>query len=211
MIPFSSFHRMQRTDSAWASAFDVPLDAYAATFASTSGATLLPPFVAVDCAADDVRPLDPRPLTMPMRPPQDFGDDWTDPLARDDLDAAAAYFRAHDGLRERAGFVELQIGGREHRIVLDAERAAGIGIAAPRRSFVTAIRETRFDELLLSHFARVTLHGLASVSPALVPAVSRYGDYAGVRRHEEVVGYLAEYERRTAVALVAATAAAPLD
>jgi len=209
VIPFSSFHQMQRTDSAWANALTVAPDGFGDGFASATGATLLPAFATVDCEHDGVRADVPAPLRVPLLEPGAFGDAWHEPLERDERGLLEQYFRAHDGLRARVGFVATEVGGVTHRIDLAPERATGITLAAPRHSLVTAVRTARLDELLLSHFTRVTLHGLASVVPALVPTVSRWGDFAGVRRDEDVAAYLEAYRTRAAAALLAVTATPP--
>jgi len=209
VIPFSAFHQMQRTDSAWANAFNVAPEGIAAGFASATGATLLPAFAIVECERDVVDADAPPPRPAPLLAPETFGDAWHEPLERDERALIERYFHAHDGLRARVGFVETDVGGVAHRIDLAPGRPTGITLTAPRHSLVAAVRTARLDELLLSHFARVTLHGLAGVTPALVPTVSRWGDFAGVRSAAEVDAYLANYRTRAAAQLLEVTATPP--
>ncbi|NOT31250.1 MAG: hypothetical protein HOP15_12455 [Planctomycetes bacterium] len=61
-VPFSSQHRYQRTDSAWANECATPPSVYRTRF-KTSGLELLPIFCRYDFAREDVRSIDP-----PARP-----------------------------------------------------------------------------------------------------------------------------------------------
>jgi hypothetical protein len=100
------------------------------------------------------------------------------------------------------GFVAFHVGGGRHRIALDPRLATGITFTAPRHSLLTAVRERRLDHLLLGHFTRLTLHGLRNVTPALVPAVSRWADAADVRTADDLAAYQAAYRRREALRLL---------
>ena len=57
-VPFSSFHRYQRTDSVWANAWTTPVADYARGFRSDR-VELLPAFVRYDCTTDTWEAIDP--------------------------------------------------------------------------------------------------------------------------------------------------------
>jgi hypothetical protein len=71
-----------------------------------------------------------------------------------------------------------------------------VTIEAPRRSLMAAVRRQAFDELLLGHFAKVTLHGVRNLG--FLPVVTRFGDAGGAQTGREVDEYLADYQRRPA-------------
>ncbi len=201
VVPFSSLHSYQRTDSAWANEFTVPVEAYARTFASRRGATLLPAFVEIDCERDAVREIAPAKVEGPLLSPEEFGDDWSDELERDDVAAIAGYFVRKETLRSRVGFIVLRVGGKDHRIVLNGDLATGLTFEAPRNSLTAAVRCEAFDDLLLGHFVKTTLHGLESLAPAFIPTVTRFADHGRAETDAEVREHLADYRRRAALPL----------
>jgi hypothetical protein len=202
VVPFSSLHQYQRTDSAWANALNVPLDVYAASFASKTGATLLPAFLAIDCGRDDLRALAPPALEPALQPPEVFGDCWSDELERDDVLLVERYFRRKAGLRERVGFVAVRVGGVTQRIVLNDMLATGVTLDAPRTSLMAAVRGEMLDDLLLGHFAKITLHGLASLAPSFIPDVTRFADWGRAEQADELAAYHEDYHRRAIEPLV---------
>jgi hypothetical protein len=202
VIPFSSLHFFQRTDSAWANELLPALDAYAATFAPQGGAELLPAFVAVDCQDDEVRTIDPPEVRGPLLVPERFGDAWSDELEAGDVAAATRYFSRCESFRRRLGFVTLRVGGKEHRIALNRELASGLTFESPRTSLVTAIRRELFDDLLLGNFAKITVHGVDGLAPTLVPSVTRFADLGRAETDAEVEEYLADYRRRSTLSII---------
>jgi hypothetical protein len=195
VVPFSAFHVYQRTDSAWANAHVAPLGAHAEGF-DPRAADLLPAFVEIDCETDAVRELSPPEHDGRLRPPEEFGDVWSDRLERDEAARLERYFREKELLREKFGFVTFRVGGREHRIELNRELGTGITFEVPRQSLVTAIQYEVFDDLLIGNFMKTTLHGVRSLHPHFTPVVARFGDQARVRTRAELRAYLAEYRRR---------------
>ena len=59
VIPFSSFQRYQREDSAWANDLIPELADYHAD-ALPNWPEIIPAFVRVDCETDEITPLNPR-------------------------------------------------------------------------------------------------------------------------------------------------------
>jgi hypothetical protein len=197
-VPFSSFHRYQRTDSIWANTCTTPLDDYARGFASKS-VTMLPAFVRYDCTTDSWEAIAPTPAPEVVRDPAEFGDDWDVPLEADDLTEVASYFRRIERLTRAVDWLAFRVGGEEHVVEIGRGTGRGITFAVPRASLVHAVEWEIFDDLLIGNFMRTTLHGRWPVSglyPGFTPYVTKYADNGHARTAEELRAYFAEYRRR---------------
>lgn len=202
-IPFSSMHRYQRADSAWAAAVSAKLEDYPKGFRS-SRVELLPAFIRWSCADDTMERIDPPETPEHYFEPTAFGDDWSEPLERDELRAAETYFRRIERLEEAVDFIRLRIGGNDHVIGFPRKlarrgREKGLTIEAPRGSFTTSIKYEIFDDLLIGNFAKVTLHGEwigKPLYPDFTPYVAKYGDNGKARTRSEVEDYFSAYRRR---------------
>jgi hypothetical protein len=205
-VPFSSFHRYQRADSAWANEFTTGVEDYPQGFASDT-VTLTPPFVRVDCAVvgepgGAVTSLDPAPAPELVLPPSDFGDDWDDVLRPGEIEAVTRYFQRVEHLGRRIDHLDVVVGGREHRVPLGEGHGRSLTFEVPRQSLVAAVEWEIFDDLLIGNFMRTTLHGRWPVSglyPDFTPYVTKYADNGRAHTREEVREYFAEYRRRTGV------------
>jgi hypothetical protein len=203
-VPFSSFHRYQRADSAWANGVTTGVDDYRVGFESRSVA-LTPPFVSVDCAAGrnhgaTVIALDPAAAPDLVLPPSDFGDDWADVLRPGEADAVARYFQRIEHLGHRIDHVDLVVGGREHCVPLGEGHGRSLTFEVPRGSLLAAVEWEIFDDLLIGNFMRTTLRGRWPVSrlyPDFTPFVAKYADNGRAFSRAEVREYFAEYRRRT--------------
>jgi hypothetical protein len=204
-VPFSSQHRYQRTDSAWANECTTPVEAYAGSFSSPDH-ELLPCFCRYDLLTREATPIDPPPRAD-MHEPEEFGDNWSDELEPEDVEKIADYFRPITHLSTFLGFVEFEVGGKTHRIDLAPEHDRGITFAAPRTSLMTCIEWRIFDDLLIGNFARTTLRGdwkksgTAALYPDFTPFVGKFADNGDARTPEELRAYFAEYTRRGFFAL----------
>ena len=78
-VPFSSMHRYQRSDSAWAKAHTTHLSDYSTGF-EPKGDAILPAFIRYDCLEDSLTEIRPREKPDVTLPPEAFGDNWSDPL-----------------------------------------------------------------------------------------------------------------------------------
>jgi hypothetical protein len=196
VVPFSSFHRYQREDSAWANSFRMPLSAYREGFDERS-AEFIAPFVWIDCASGETQNLDPPEAPFVLHKPEEFGDSWSDELIADDKRVLDDYFRRKEALYDMLGFITFSVGGKSHTIDLGGPRARGITFAAPRNSLMTAVTHKVFDDLLGGNFMQATLHNVDSLySPNFNYVVAKYGDNGGAETKAELKAYLAEYRRR---------------
>jgi hypothetical protein len=202
-VPFSSFHRYQRADSAWANEFTTGVEDYPQGFASDT-VTLTPPFVRVDCAEGAehggvVTPLDPAPAAELVLPPSDFDDDWDDVLRPGETEAVARYFQRVEHLGHHIDHIDVVVGGREHRVPLGEGHGRSLTFEVPRHSLLAAVEWEIFDDLLIGNFMRTTLHGKWPVSglyPDFTPYLTKYADNGRAHTREEVREYFAEYRRR---------------
>lgn len=201
VIPFSSFHRYQRSDSVWANAHTTPVSATTDGF-DFSVAEYVEPFVAIDAQTGLVTPLHPAEIVGRVRAPQEFGDRWHDELEKDDETLIVSYFQRLAGLQERFGFVRLVVGGRPLDVRLNGPAQRGIRFEVPRASLLTAIEHRIFDDLLIGNFMRTTLYDVDSLyDPDFTLTVAKYGDNAGVETPEQLRAYFAEYRRRAGLEL----------
>lgn len=201
-VPFSSMHRYQRADSVWASQYTTHLEDYAAGFDSKHG-ELLPAFVRYDCERDELLPLRPRESEAIVYQPEEFGDNWSDPLERDEAARVATYFRSFEHLGTFLDFVNLRVGGVDNVVDVGRRRFnRGITFEAPRNSLMTAVDYGVFDDLLIGNFMKTTFHGdwkRPSLYPDFTPYVCKYGDNGKVKTSKELQKYFRSYFARAKV------------
>lgn len=196
VIPFSSFHRYQRTDSVWANALVPEVEDYLAD-ADPRRAPILPPFVRIDAETNDIAPLHPGRTELRVRNPEEFGDSWSDVLDVADRRKLEAYFQQKEVLRDHFGFIGLRVGGRDHTIDLNPRlRSKGIVFEAPRNSLMTSVNCHVFDDMLIGNFMKTTLHGVESLYPNFSPVVAKYADNGGAQSRDELRAYFRHYRAR---------------
>ncbi len=201
-LPFSSFHRYQRSDSLWANEYTTPLSAYRDGWSSTR-TQMLPPHIAYNCEDDTWTAISPPSLEAVECAPEEFGDCWSDPLESSEERALRAYFERVENLWEALDFVTLRVGGRETTVSPRTRRfERGVTFELPRQSLMTAVEHRVFDDLLIGNFMKTTLHGhweTQTVYPHLAPTLSKYADNAGVLNRAQFQHYLAQYKRRAPI------------
>jgi hypothetical protein len=203
VIPFSTFHAYQRRDSVWAQPYTTPLTAYDGF--KSRGCELLPAFVRFDCEREELTRLDPPEHTVVVREPEDFGDNWSEPLEQAEVAEVERYFRGIEFLRDRLDTVTLRVGGKDHAVELNPRPVAGRGVAfeVPRGSLMSSVRYQVFDDLLIGNFMKTTLEGEWGSAgaphvlyPSFTPYVARYADNAGLRTRAELQEYFRSYRQR---------------
>jgi len=202
-VPFSSFHRYERADSVWANAWTTPIAEYARGFRSDR-VELLPAFVRYDCARDSWEPIDPEPRPAVVHAPEDFDDDWSESLDRDDVAMLSRYFTSIERLGRAIDRITFRVGGAEHAIDLDGRRTGrAITFSVPRASLMRAVEWEIFDDLLIGNFMQTTLHGRwpsSGLYPGFTPYVTKYADNGRARTDAELRVYFGEYRRRLGLA-----------
>jgi hypothetical protein len=197
-VPFASFHRYEREDSAWANEHTVDLDDFGRDF-PVSERSILPAFVRYDCNREVVTPLDPPERPLVLHPPEEFGDDWSEPLTPNEVELARAYFGAITSLHEVVDTVVLRVGREDTVIPIGNGTGRSVRFEAPRTSLVRALRWSVFDDLLIGNFMRTVLIGdwhTGSLHPDFSDRVAKFADNGGARSAAELRSYHAEYVRR---------------
>jgi hypothetical protein len=198
-VPFSSFHRYQRTDSAWVNEFTTSVADYTRGFASDT-VTLLPAFVSYDCATDSWQGIDPDLSPAVLFEPSEFGDDWNEQLDGDDVAAITRYFGSIERLARGIDVLTFRVGAAEHRVELGGPHTGrGITFEVPRTSLMRAVEWEIFDDLLIGNFMKTTLNGRwphSGLYPDFTPYVTKYADNGRARTRDELRAYFAEYRRR---------------
>jgi hypothetical protein len=199
VIPFSSFHRYNRTDSVWADDRTTPVSAYRVGFDEQS-ARYIDPFAWVDCDTGAVEGLWPAETTGEAQPPEAFGDNWSDPLEAEDRTLIDDYFLRLEALRRMIGFIEFKVGGSRHVVRLEGPKDRGITFETPRASLVTAVSYKVFDDLLIGNFTKTTLHNIDSLyDPNFNFVVTKYGDNGGAETQQDIDSYLRVYRERAGI------------
>ena len=158
-IPFSSFHRMQRSDSQWIQPYLADLKDYAKGYDSRTS-EVLPAFLRVDCERDRVEPINPAVNEVPVKTPDDFGDHWGDQLESDEFKQLRDYFLAFEHLPTFLDFLRFKVGGKEYVVEFGTgKNDTGITFEAPRQSLMTSVQYEIFDDMLIGNFMKATLHG----------------------------------------------------
>ena len=200
VIPFSSFHAYQRSDSIWAQDYVTPLEDYSNGF-DHQNYQYIAPFSHIDCATGEVTALDPPSIETVVRSPEACGDNWSEPLERSDLAKISNYFRKKDLVRNKLSFLNFRVGSRDNFVQLDANKERGITFEVPRHSLMTAIEFEVFDDLLIDNFMKTTLHKMRSLyDDDFNFAVTKFGDNGRVSTYRELDNYWREYRRRASAA-----------
>lgn len=195
IVPFSSFHRYQREDSAWANEFTTPIEAYRRGISTEYD--YLGPFVEVDLPTGQVAHLDPPAVTARVLPPAHFGDDWDDHCTAEESRTITQYFKRFERLKATLGFIDVAVGGSTLRVTLDGPPSRGISFEVPRNSLVRAVNWEVFDDLLIGNFMKTTLHGLSSLYDHDVnPIIAKWGDNGRAFTDSDIRAYLDVYRRR---------------
>ena len=199
VIPFSSLHKYQRSDSVWARKYATALGDYANGFQSKH-CTMLPAYTRYDCLTDIPQEISPAETPDTVVDSKEFGDDWSEPLEAADITKIRDYFRAIENLQDGMDFITLKVGGEEHIVELKNKGFnRGIVFEAPRRSLMRAIRYEIFDDLLIGNFMRTRLIGnwpRSGLYPNFTPFVGKYADNGLAKTRDEVERYFHEYRRR---------------
>jgi len=195
VIPFSAFHQYQRTDSIWAQEYTTPMEAFAQGL--SPDVKFIPAFSSVDCRDGSYETYTPEEIVVVPKPPEEFGDNWSDPLEADDQKRIETYFSRKEPVQDYFGFVNFRVGGRDYTTKMRGPKERGISFAVPRNSLMTSIDYRIFDDLLIGNYMKTTLHGVSSLQDGgFNYYVAKYGDNGVAETNAEVKAYLAEYRKR---------------
>ena len=163
----------------------------------------MPAFVRYDVATGSSEAIDPPAAPDTTFAPEEFGDDWSDRLERDDFDAVRAYFGGIERLARHLDRVVFRVGGEEHAVDLGGrDTGRTVTFAVPRASLLRAVEWEIFDDLLIGNYMTATLHGpwpSSRLYPGFTPWVTKYADNGRARTDAELHTYFAEYRRRLGI------------
>ncbi len=199
IVPFSSFHEYQRSDSIWASAFTASPDAFYRDGKIIESMHIHPAYMRWDISSGIVTEIRPKKISIVARPPEDFGDNWNDQFDSAGIKKVKDYFLSIDGIWKIADYVEIVVGGVRHEISRHSSRRyKGIRFEVPMASLLTAVQYQVFDDLLIGNFMKTTFVG-AWTSPNLDkfgPIVGRFADNGLAKTESQLSAYMAEYRSR---------------
>ncbi len=195
IIPFSSFHQYQRTDTIWAQEHTVPLDLYKNGISKNHN--FIDPFVFIDCEKDEIKKINPKKLNVKLKKPEEFGDSWSDQLNADEFIEVKNYFFEKRRLEKIIGFIKIKVGGKEQTIDLKNNIKKGVTFELPRNSLLYSIRNKIFDDLLIGNFMKTTLHNMPSLKyKNFKQVISKWSDNGGVNTEEEIHNYIEHYKEK---------------
>ncbi|WP_116808691.1 MBL fold metallo-hydrolase [Steroidobacter cummioxidans] len=193
--PFSCHHVFARTDSRWAAAYEVPIEAHQASFKRTRG-EFIPGYFSYDVTRDRITETAMDAAPREFREPHEFGDNWSEQLDHQEVHTVRAYFKKFAHLREKFQFIGVRVGGKDTYVDLDGPKGRGITFEAPRHSLMTAINYEIFDDLLIGNFVKTVLHGgVRSLYPDFTPYVAKYGDNGRAFSIDELHDYFRAYRK----------------
>ena len=199
MVPFSSMHKYQRSDSVWARRYTTELKDYGLGF-SSSRATLLPAFIGYDILKAHIEEIRPSETPHQVLPPEMFGDNWNDPLDQSDVQSLRKYFVSIQHLGRTIDFIIFRVGGKEYPIELSQSSfKTGIIFESPRHSLMEAVTHEAFDDLLIGNFMKTCLIGdwpKSGLYPYFSPYVAKYADNGRAKSDEELYEYFRMYRNR---------------
>ena len=151
VIPFSSHHQYQRSDSIWAQEYVTPIYAYDEGL--HKDINFIPPFVHINCNSGEFLEINPKEIQPNILQPEEFEDNWSDELSLEDMQALEHYFCEKELIFKRFGFIEFLVGGKKHNIPMNKSYSKrGIRFEVPRTSLMKAVNYEIFDDLLIGNF-----------------------------------------------------------
>jgi len=196
VIPFSSHHQYQRTDSIWAQEYVTPMHAYQKGL--HSDINFIPAFAEIDCISASYKEINPKELKVELMKPEKFGDNWSDQLDQRDFHIVNNYFLEKEVIKKRLGFINFIVGGKANTVKLNQKSKKGISFEVPRNSLMIAVENEIFDDLLLSNFMKTTLFNMKSLYDCDFNALlTKYSDNGKAKTEQQVRDYLTEYRKRS--------------
>ena len=200
VIPFSSFHEYQREDSVWANKYVTPIHEYKNGFHKKLN--FIEPFTFVDSLKDDnFKSLNLK-NKFKVKKPEQFGDNWSDILDKNDKKIIIDYFNQFEELNSSIGFINFVVGKKELNLKFEGPKNKGMSFELPRNSLINACKYNVFDDLLIGNFMKTKLFNLNSLydpSFDFNSIVCKFGDNGLAYTKEELAKYKKEYAKRAGI------------
>ena len=195
IIPFSSFHQYQRTDTIWAQNYTVPTELYKKGIAKNH--TFIDPFILIDCEKTDYKKINPKKLKIIAKKPEEFEDSWSDELTKKEFDDVKKYFLEKKKLYKVIGFINIKVGGKTNIIDFKNGMKKGVTFEVPRNSLLTSCKYKIFDDLLIGNFMKTTLHNMPNLGYRYFnQIITKWSDNGGVNTEEEFNKYIKSYKEK---------------
>ncbi len=199
VVPFSSFHEYQRSDSVWANKYVTPFKEYKNGI--HKDINFIEPFATINSEKnnEEIKSLNLKKRELAIKKPDEFNDNWSDSLDSKDTELVKNYFKKFEELDEKIGFINLTVGGKELNLKFKGPKEKGMSFNLPRNSLITACKYSIFDDLLIGNFMKTKLFNLESLYDPYFDfnsIVCKYGDNGLACSKEELYDYLLEYKKR---------------
>ncbi len=197
VIPFSSHHQYQRSDSIWAQEFTTPTHAYEKGL--DTRLLYIKPFSVVECDHNNKSyPIDVEKINVKIKKPEDFGDNYSDILEKKDLDKIRKYFYKKKDLFKFLKFINFRVGNKDNFIDFYKDTNKGITFSLPKNSLMSAIQYEIFDDLLIGNFMKTTLHNMSSLYDyEFNQKLTKYSDNGRVFNDKELIKYANYYKKKS--------------
>ena len=201
VIPFSSFHEYQREDSVWTNKYVTPLKEYQNGF--HKNLNFVKPFVYVNCEKiDEFNYANIKKSPISLKKPEEFGDNWSDVLEKNDKNIILKYFDKFEELKDKIGFINFRIGKKDFNLKFQGPKNTGISFELPRKSLITACEYSIFDDLLIGNFMKTKLFNLKSLYDPYFDfnaIVCKIGDNGLAYSKQEIGNYKKAYAKRMGI------------
>ncbi len=195
IVPFSSFHQYQRSDSIWAQEHTVHEDYYKKGIRNNH--IYIEPFSEIDCINNNVNNLNPEKNKIIVKKPEDFNDNWSDQLDKNEIKELQKYFFEKELLHNTVKFITFVVGKKEHRIEFKNKLNCGVTFEVPRNSLLLSIRYKIFDDLLIGNFMKTTLHNMQNLyEKRFNYIITKWSDNGGINNKFEYENYFQHYSEK---------------
>ena len=133
VIPFSSMHMYQRSDSVWANEYTTPINSYKAGLPREI--KYIPPFINLNCSDGRYELINPDSVLLKVKNCEEFGDNWSDELQKSDRKTIDNYFIRKEKIRHDISFINFRVGGKENFFKFESSNKKGVTFEVPRFSF----------------------------------------------------------------------------
>ena len=198
IIPFSTLHEFQRSDSIWCNKYIYPIEKYQNDINKKH--IYIKPFSYINSEKDDdIISLNPTIRKLDIKSPELFGDNWKDELNASDKKTIQDYFNNFLSLKNKLEFISFKVGGKEFNIKFHGPKNTGISFEAPKKSLLTSCKYRVFDDLLLANFTKAKLYNLKDLTDPKVNftnIVAKIGDNGMAYTNEELKKYKRYYAKK---------------
>jgi len=134
-------------------------------------------------------------------------DDWHEPMSWQDWAAVERFVRRLALLRHYQDFLAFTVAGERRIFWLrtsagpNPREARGVNFIVPRRSLLVAVRDERFEDLLIGNFMKAQLFNM-TLGPHVTSIVGKLGGGARVYTAAEWRGFRRSFFRQSPIAYV---------